>query len=544
MLVFSATIFSSDFIKDDCYVIAENFLLRSWRSLGGLLKTGYWEGALGAEAPVQEFRPALMLTYFFNYLLSGPGVWAYHFFNVILHSINSVLIFSFLGRFYARRIAYAAALLFAVLPVHCEAVAYISGRSELLLLTFLLISWTELHKNPKPSVSGIGCFCLALLTKEQAVVFPAVVCMADWVFFRKTIWEPPERKKILWLVSCVVVYFIMRGLVLSRAIHGGVDYFAGQTYLIRLLTMSRFAGEHYLFPLVFGLNLRADYSKPLIPFASSCDWFAWAYLTAGVSAMCFSAWFLIKTRSKTAFWLLFSFIFILPVSNLIFSLDTIGAERFLYIPSLVFCLFAAQLLERVSPRYIKIAFVSLLTWYGYLTLERSIVWTSAHNYYKASVKENPVSAGARSGLGVVLMQKGMHEEAENLFLVAVNLSPQGAAPYYNLGMLYFEKNDMNKAGMYFEKAIEKNPANADAFIYMALICERQKKIESAEKFYIRALDLRSWDARAQYNIARLYLTSGKYEEALRHFREFLRLDPSDPAAAAVKRLLADIKQQP
>src|SRR5262249_38066537 len=139
-----------------------------------LVMTGYWEGAVGAEAPVQEFRPLLMLSFALTALPFGFVPWIFHLGNLLLHAANTMLIFLLLKRRYSCEAALGAACIFSVLPVHVEAVAYIAGRSELLASFFLLLAWLELESAKPRRVLGFLWYACSLLSKEQVVLFPLI----------------------------------------------------------------------------------------------------------------------------------------------------------------------------------------------------------------------------------------------------------------------------------------------------------------------------------------------------------------------------------
>src|SRR5208283_3945141 len=109
-------------------------------------------------------RPAAMFVVFLIHQAAGLRVWPYHLANVALHAGNAVLLLRLLQRRYGRQTAALAAILFALLPIHVEAVAYASELPEVLMLTWILLAWHALEYPARPSAAGFGFFCLALLT--------------------------------------------------------------------------------------------------------------------------------------------------------------------------------------------------------------------------------------------------------------------------------------------------------------------------------------------------------------------------------------------
>ncbi len=527
--IYARTIASTDFIRDDAYIIASNGLLGSVRLLPRLLSTGYWEGAMGSVAPVQEYRPALMLSFFLNRAVLGTNPWGYHLVNVLLHAGVAVALFAALKRFLKTATAALAAALFLTLPVHVESVAYIVGRSEILVLLFLLLSWIDLERSREHWRRGLLWFMLALLTKEQAVVFPILLAASDWMHKVKRNWVHAT----LWLV--VTANMALRLVVLGRPFHGGHDYFADKGALVRLLTVAKFWVLHYAVPLVTGSGLCSDYSRPLIPDSAAGDVFAWLCLAFWVSLLLATTYGLWRKRPLGLLGIVF-FLPVLPTSHLILKLDTIGAERFLYTPSIVVCVLAALALERLRLLARSLALVLLLTVYSIESAARAEIWRSEMAYAQASVRDNPVSAGARSTLGLALLRNGRAVEGETNFRKALELNPKHPAAYFNLGRLYYDQGRIAEADRMLAQ-VTGDAADADVWVMRALIAERRGQLDYAATAYDRALTIRPWDATAHFNLGRLALATGHPAISTQHFRRYLEIAPEASDAPQVRELL-------
>lgn len=535
-LAFAPTLSASGFIRDDAFIVAGNALLRGWRLLPRLLAAGYWEGPSGAAAPVAEYRPVVMLSYFLNRAVFGPAPWGFHLVNALLHGAVAGTLYLALRRSLEERVCLAAAALFAVLPVHVEAVAYLAGRTEVLALLFLLLSWRDLRRDPPLPRRGALWYALALLSKESSVAFPVLVAAADWVDggLRR-----PQRRRLqaaLWALTAASL--ALRGLILDRPFHGGYDYFTGVPLWPRLLTVARFWALHYVVPMATGYGLRADYGRPFVPDATLVDAFAWACLGAWAAAAAATAWALRRRKPAGLLGLVF-FLPLLPTSHLVIQLDTIGAERFLYAPSIAFCVLAALALAR-APRPARAALAALWTaFYAARTLAREPVWLSEGAYARAAVRDNPVSAGARNSLGVWLAGQGRVDEARREFETAVAENPRHAVSYFNLARLDFEQRRQEDARRRLEQAARGGYADADGWILLAVLDERRGRVALAAACYERALAIQPWNALAHYNLGRLDWLAGRRDEARAHFRAYLLYAPEAEDATRVRRLLAD-----
>ncbi len=540
-IVYSNTLGVSAFIRDDCYIIEANPFLGRWSALPRLLTTGYWEASMGSAAPVKEYRPALMLTYFLNCRIFGLSPRAFHLGNLLLQILNTILLFILLRRSYGVEPAFTAAALFAILPVHSEAVAYISGRSELLVLFFMLLSWKALDPQKPRLAWGLASFAFALLSKEQAILFPIFLAAADACLYRVPFHLPPRRRVYFGLAGVAGLYLLLRQAVLGHGLQAGRDYFSGAGYLTRLLTMSRFYFEHYLVPMVTGLRIQFDYARPLIPDSTPADAAAWLCLACWTALLAYSlcrAW---KTRSRTAFWFLTAVLFLLPTGNLILKLDTLGADRFLYTSSVSFCVLAALAVSRLRPLFRRTAVCAVLAWYSFISVKLNPVWAFQESFCKAALAGNPYSAKSIAQLGYELWHKGELEPAIRQYDRALRLAPDLTTAYYNLGSIYMEKGDLERAKLNFQKALQYDPTDPDTWTCLGVVAERLARPDVAGRCYTRAIELQDFNATARYNLAHLLLMGGHPALARPHFEQFLRVAPDDPKAPAVRKLLAGLK---
>src|SRR5215472_6343345 len=143
------------------------------------------------------YRPLAFAVLALNWALSGPEPFGYHLLNLLLHAGVTWLLYILLQELFAswsegKAVAFAAALLFAVHPIHTEAVAWVVGRAELLAAGFLFAGWI-LHLRDRP-VASLVCFAGALLSKESAAVFLALVLVGDYAIGR---WKPRTRYALL-----------------------------------------------------------------------------------------------------------------------------------------------------------------------------------------------------------------------------------------------------------------------------------------------------------------------------------------------------------
>lgn len=542
---FGVSVLSRGWPRDDRWLILEHPLLRA--GLPGareLLLSGYVSPLMGAETPIHEWRPVLSLTFLLQRLLTGFAPAPLHAVNVALHAAASVLAFEALRRRLAPRAAAAGALLFAVLPVHAEVVAYLTSRSELLAALSVLGAWLLLGAPRRPSgkelAAGAAVYLAGSLSKEHALLFPAFLALADWTFAGRRPWEPERRRVHLALAAAAGLVLLGRAAVLPALAHGGVPYFAGTPPLPRLLTLAKYWVWWYARPALTGTGLCSDFARPMIPDARPDDLLAWAALlalAAGLAAAARAA----ARREPRGFWALGPCLFLLPTSHLLVELDTLGAQRFLYLPSLGLAAGAGVLFARAEarrPAAARAVLGAVLLALGTRAAARAVDWRSDAAYYRAAAACNPLSSRARAGLGAALLREGKQAEGEAALRAALTLEPALYDARVNLARLAYGRGDWDAAASALAAARAVRPRAPDALTLQALLEERAGRLAEAEASLRAALEALPGDATASFDLARVLALRRRPAEAAEALRAYLRREPGDGEA---RRWLAELE---
>ena len=173
-LLIYANSLSNGFVFDDVPLIQDNQQIRSLREVGAIFGR-------------QGYRPVRTLTYALNYGLFGLQPFYFHLTNVLLHAANGVLVFLLLRRLLSGpRRALVGSLVFVSHPAQTAAVAYVSGRKDLLACGFIvagLLCFGAFRESrwKWAFAASMACFALALFSKEVAVVFPLLLFAWDFV---------------------------------------------------------------------------------------------------------------------------------------------------------------------------------------------------------------------------------------------------------------------------------------------------------------------------------------------------------------------------
>ncbi|PIR19252.1 MAG: hypothetical protein COV48_03020 [Elusimicrobia bacterium CG11_big_fil_rev_8_21_14_0_20_64_6] len=540
LAAYGPTLTQRAYLHDDSWIIAQNALLDAGPAgAGTLLATGYWEAAQGASARVHEYRPLLMLSYLAQRLTTGRAAQPMHAVNLLLHLLACWLVYLVLRRRLSSAAAAAGALAFAVMPTHAEAVAALTGRSELLTAALLLGAWLLLERplTTRRLAAGTALFSAALYAKEHALLFPLFLALSDWTFDRALPWTRERRRIHAALLASISVYLLIRLAALGIPFGGGEPYFAGR--LTAALTVSRFAFTRYLWPSLTGAGLCPDFVRPLIPDALPGAALSWPpfLLLAGLYAAAVAA--LIKRRAQWSFWLCAPSIFLLPTIHILAPLDTIGAQRFLYLPSLGLAAGLGVIWAQAyaaRPRPALAAGIFLLAFQAWTCASFTRAWRAAVPYYEMVLACNPVSARARAAYGTELIVAGRAPEGEAQLAESIRLSPALALPYYNLARWAWEQGNIAQAERRVTESLSRDPGVADAWVLAGLIAQARGREAEAEKNLKRALAISPWNPAANYNLARLEMADGRRAESSVHWRAFATYAPQDPDAPQAAEL--------
>lgn len=536
LAAYGATLTQRAYLHDDSWIIGENVLLDAG-SPRALLTTGYWEAAQGAGAKVHEYRPLLMLTYLAQRLTTGRDARPMHAVNLLLHALVCALVFAALRRRLDSTAAAAGALAFAVMPSHAEAVAALTGRSELLAAALLLGAWLLFDR--RRAAAGLGLFFAALFVKEHALLFPIFLALSDWAFDGSAPWAPERRRVHAAMLALIAVYLVVRLGFLGIGFGGGEPYFADR--LTAALTVARFAFEHYLRPSLTGGGLCPDYARPLIADARASAMLSWPPLLLLAGAYAAGAYALLTRRAAWAFWLCAPSLFLLPTAHVLLPLDTIGAQRFFYLPSLGLAAAFGVVWARAraaSPRTAAVCGAVFLAGQAWTCAAFVRAWRGPLPYYEAVLACNPVSARARAAYGTELILAGRAQDGEAQLADSVRLSPGLALPYYNLARYAWSRGDAAETGRRAAQCLARDPSVTDAWVLSGLAAQAGKRAAEAEKDFRRALALAPWNTTANYNLARLLMAAGRPADSIPHWRAFARYAPQDPDADRA-RALAD-----
>jgi hypothetical protein len=506
-----------------------------------------------ADAPVGDWvsgvRPLLMFTYWINRTLWGNSAGSYHAINILIHVLNTALVFLVLWRLlqFARwephRVKWAAIVgtfVFLIHPLQTEAVSYVAGRSESLCTLFMLLAYVVFLYRRDEAISWLETatvlvlFGAAILTKENAVSLAGILLLTD-VSFPIPFSAAGIRKNwrlyaLIAPAAVVAAVFILRMLATATSAGFSVRDFTWYQYAF---TEARAIFTYIRLTFApFGQSVDHDYSPSLTIFQHGA--ILWTLLLA---ALVFAAIRLRRRYPIACFGLFWFLIALAPTSSVIPIFDPL-VERRMYLAIVGLILVGFELFQHI--RLSRPAAWGMLTAgmliLGGLCYGRNQTWSdpeklfadaaaqSTHNprpylnLTEVLVHKNrceaaipplrraehllPGSYPVQVAWGWTLQCLGQREQAMQRLQSAARIHPNSRV-YEWIGLLYGEMNRSEDAGQALHKAVDLDPESVSAHKALALWYESVANVEAASAEYTRSLALDPRDREAKSALARL-----------------------------------------
>lgn len=476
------------FVYDDDWVISRNPTVTQFSQIPKQFVSSYHY----LQPETGLYRPLTIVSYTFNFLF-GKSPAGFHVVNILIHALNVFLVFVLVFKlFNSKRLAYLTSLLFLFLPIHVEAVTFISGRADLLAFFFALTSLLLLFN--ERYWAGVAVFLLSLLSKESAVLFvPGVFVFWLWAYKKDNLKN--IVKKASYFIAPAVIYGSLRYAALKNnflandasSIYNPLKFTDGFSRFYTALKVMTL----YFWKTFAPLHLSADYSFNQISLLHSPFNY---YVIFGLATLSAAVFVIFWKKTKTtalAFGAVVFFSSYFAVSNFIFPIGTIMAERIFYLPSLGIVLLAAFLLDKLTAWRFKnlwrfLVIIALVV-YGFLTINRNQVWLNTRALFTDMVASSPFSAHAKTNLGIYYIKQDRWEEGKILFKEASAIAPEHLPLLDSLG----------------------------------IVAEHEKRYKDAEEIYLKTLSLQPHYGTALSNLGRLYFELGQYEKSADiYWREF------------------------
>ena len=518
ILLFAPTL-GHDFVFDDTLIIKDNPLLEHVDEPWLFFLSDYW----GNHYRSGDYRPLTMLSYALNAHLFGIDPFSFHLVNHILHILNTLLwLFLLLKHGHNRRLAWAAALLFLVHPVHTEAVVGIVGRAELLATTFsLLACWFALTPGISTLFFAACLYGFAMLSKENAAMLPVYLALWSWYRYGRM-----ERRVLALLPSLLLVALLKYQTLGTLGPTGAAVFYQGTDLVTRFWAMLE-VFLVYTRLLLLPVRLCADYSgmrstvDPLAP----VNLLGITLLLGLISAM---GWTLLR-RHRASFAVSCVFASFLPIANLV-PMGTNLGERLLYQPSLFALLLAAGLFGRSLMQHTTLFAIVLL--FSGLTLHAGRAWKDSYTLFSQTVSVLPRSAKAQANLAIAMFERNDLDTAAQHLDTALALAPLEPTQAAFLAAFHLSRDNAPRAEALLRNALELQEHPLLRYDLGVVLLAQSRPEEASLQFHQaqvflqrqRVVDRRLL-ARCYHQSSRAALAKGFHEDAEAELRRAVALAP-------------------
>ena len=564
-----------DFINyDDGLYISENPHIQEGLTWEGIKWA--FSADLFSDSPNADFWIPLT---FFSHLLTielfGMNPSGHHLINLLLHLLNTVLLFVILRRMTGALwpSAFVGAL-FAVHPLHVESVAWITERKDVLSTLFLLLTvWAYVRYTDHPRLHRyllvVLVFTLGLMAKPMLVTLPFVLLLLDyWPLGRLPLagLTRPRGLKALWrlvwekipLFALAGAFSVMTYLTLQR----GVGIHALESFpLGTRISNALVSYVSYIQKMIWPRGLAVFYPHPgnALPL--------WQVGGASLLLVCITVLVIrvLQRRPYLAVGWLWYLGTLVPVIGLVRAGDQAIADRYTYLPLIgLFIMIAWAISDLVAQWHYRRAVLALsagvllsvlmvLTWrqVGHwrnsLTLFEHALQVTDENYlahnnlglayydlrrleealleYQTALTFKPGYALAHNNLGLVYQDLRRFDEALKEYQTAVRHRPDNAKFHYNLGIVHADLRRFDEAILEYRMALTLKPNFAEVHNNLGIIYEKLGWLDRAIQEYQAGLKLRPDLVESHNNLGIVYRRLGRYEEAIQEYQIALKHRP-------------------
>jgi tetratricopeptide (TPR) repeat protein len=546
--------------------------LRAFRTLGDLIVT---PRNIPQYSP-DYYRPLTTLSYLIDRAIGGTRPLTFHLSVVAFHVITTYLVFElgcalFAGTALALPAAGCGAALFAVHPIHTESVAWGAGRSDVLACAFsvtaasvfLHASWPVLRR----AALAAACVFFALLAKETAaamlLIVPLSTLFVDRPGAAMTGGGRAERRRQRaaapaqprwWLVYApfVIAAFAYAGLRLSSvgSMLGPTAPAAGGVPVRVLAAVGLYAGK-LLLPLGQSAYISdLPTSVPGLLVAALC---VVAVLATGLLSWRFN-------ERRVAYLIMWTVLTLAPSLAIVWKIPAAPvAERYLYLPSVGFCLLVGYVAARFlavggyARSAASVALVVTVAGGAVATVRRNGVWRTNLTLWSDTAAKNTTDGLPTRSLATTYQQAGEAARAARAFRLALQRRNDQVGLftiYNNLGSLAMAAQHLDEAEGHYQTALAIDPNAPECLFNLGLIeltrttaasdtAGKRDHGERARRFFERAAQLSPLDPDIQVGLGQTLSALDDGAAARSHFERALQLGLPPATEASVRKLLGE-----
>ncbi len=455
---------------------------------------------------MSNWHPLTWLVYITNYYFFGENAVAFIYVNIVIHILNSFLVYKLFillstiretntnsFPFLLPLSGIAAALAFAIHPQHVESVVWIAETKDVLCAFFYLSAIIyylsqEIKKKTNYFTLTVIFFC-ALMSKPMAVTLPVVLIIFDIAILDKINIFKASWKEYFYLFSNKWALFSLSIIISVITLWGHADTNnAINVDMYNRLINAIFSIFHYIKVIIYPVDI-----SPFYPFIyrDNIDEIV-ILLACGItliSLLSVLSLASLRFRYVGAIWLSY-LVILLPVIGVIAKVGYHSyADRYAYLPTVGFYLLFGGIiffiLQRIKKKYYLFVLIySMLIFFswGNITHEYIKVWKDNKTLWTFVLSKYPNVDIAYKLLADDYLDKQQYDMAIYYYNKALELAPNSTLVLYSLAKSYKKSGNIDKQIYYYQLASERNPNSITAVLKVAQLCTTYKK-KKCEKFY-------------------------------------------------------------
>ncbi len=539
LLLFLATLLTflpaakNDFVTyDDPEYVTENVHVRE-----GLT----WDSVKWAfAAHGANWHPVTWLSHIVDGQLFGQRPWGHHLGNVLLHAINTLLVFLLFVRMTRLEWpSFFVALLFGLHPLRVESVAWVSERKDVLsgffflltLLAYVRFVSARGIRGRKPGlyyVLALVLFGLGLMSKSMLVTTPCVMMLLDY-------WplERFNRASVFRVVIEKIPFFL---LTLAFSAVAYVAQAHGSAMNTSLALSGRVANALVCWCLYLGKIFWPAKLSPLYPYSPHLP--AAAVIASAVCLTAISTLAFVFRRRQPA--LIVGWLWYLGMTVPIIGLVKIGeqsmADRYTYLPSLGVMLMvvwgARAIIQKSRPAALGLSVAGAAAALACIVLTQFQIacWRNTEAMFQRAADTTQNNTLADVGLGICLAERGKLDDAIKLYRASLEVSPSYFESHYNLALALLQQGKYEDAIKHFRAAIDARPGEPRGHVSYGVALAKAGQRDDAIAQFHAAADLSPSDPLPHDNLAKLLASDeSRLDEAINEFQIAVRLQPANAA---------------